>query len=506
MWQTQLQRWRQVDRGQEELDRLEDERVLLKTKLERHRVMEKLEETKAFVDANAERRWHGLAASRRINFRCIRLLHNFVNEVNELNEQEVQRSFVAVVTEKVREDKANGEEERRIAEAQATAARIVSEAEELEFRRVSVHEQQAQGLAQKMADDEAEAVKAAEYEALLNDLDREAMEAKALVERVPALVAQITEIENAGWKVDTRDGLLAKARARPKRDINQDVADEKEVSIKAYEPWVAFVAGELEVLQESQTREHEAHLRAVAEAAATAEAVREKEAARVEHEAQHEDKSVRRFLQKQADAAELAIDGERCSAVSRRARRRAGSRSGSRGSPEHRALPKGREGDDGDHHRRAEALAEQGTSERRDAAGYQPVRRDPEQAQAKGLAALRLAPEPAAPRQHRLLPPRAPARRRRGLAGGGPDAHLEIEVDTMALDELLDLVRNEKLTESPQVLNMLPENVHAWVTSAAFEQECNEKFMDLDADRAGILGPRTSSRWCAASRRARHSR
>ena len=39
--------------------------------------------------------------------------------------------------------------------------------------------------------------------------------------------------------------LLAKARARPKRDINQDVADEKEVSIKAYEPWVAFVAGEV---------------------------------------------------------------------------------------------------------------------------------------------------------------------------------------------------------------------------------------------------------------------
>ena len=65
----------------------------------------------------------------------------------------------------------------------------------------------------------------------------------------------------------------------------------------------------------------------------------------------------------------------------------------------------------------------------------------------------------------------------------------KIEVDTMALDELLDLVRNEKLAaESPQVLNMLPENVHAWVTSAAFEQECNEKFMDLDADRAGILG------------------
>ena len=227
----------------------------------------------------------------------------------------------------MREDKANGEEERRIAEAQATAAHIVSEAEELEFRRVSVHEQQAQGLAQKMADDEAEAVKAAEYEALLNDLDREAMEAKALVERVPALVAQITEIENAGWKVDTRDGLLAKARARPKRTSTRTWRTKRCPSRRTSPGWRSWPRSWR--CCRSPRRASTRHLQAVAEAAATAEAVREKEAARVEHEAQHETKSVRRFLQKQADAAELAIDGERYARRSQASQEETGSRSGS---------------------------------------------------------------------------------------------------------------------------------------------------------------------------------
>ena len=187
-----MKRWRmKVERGQEELDRLEDERVLLRAKIERHRVGELLEETKKLVDASAEARWHSLAGSRRINFRCIRLLHNFVNEVNELNEIEVQRSFSAVIEEKVRQDKANNVEEVRIAEALKATAENVRSAEEIEYQRVSVHEQQSLKLAQKIAEERAAEVKAAEYEDLLNDLDRESNEANLLQERVPELIQKV---------------------------------------------------------------------------------------------------------------------------------------------------------------------------------------------------------------------------------------------------------------------------------------------------------------------------
>ena len=65
------------------------------------------------------------------------------------------------------------------------------------------------------------------------------------------------------------------------------------------------------MLQDSQTSEHEAHNKAVEDAAAAAKAFGEKEIGRVAHEAEHETKSVKKFLKKQADAAELAIDGER---------------------------------------------------------------------------------------------------------------------------------------------------------------------------------------------------